>query len=48
MGKPVWQYCGDDTLDTNGTLHSGYITITPLTIDRTDWTVYRKLLELNP
>ena len=47
MGKPVWQYCGDDTLDTNGTLHSGYITITPLTIDRTDWTVYQALKERN-
>ena len=46
-GKPVWQYSGDDTLDTDATLHGSYITITPLTIDRTDWTVYRALKERN-
>ena len=46
-GKPVWQYSGDDTLDTDATLQGGYITITPLTIDRTDWTVYRALKEQN-
>lgn len=45
-GKPIWQYSGDDTLDTDATLHGHYITITPLTIDRTDWTVYRKLQTL--
>ena len=42
-GKPVWQYSGDDTLDTDATLQGGYITITPLTIDKTNWEVYRKL-----
>ena len=46
-GKPIWQYSGDDTLDTDSTLHGGYITITPLTIDRTDWTVYRQLRDLS-
>ena len=45
MGKPVWQYSSDDNLDTDATLHGHYITITPLTIDRTDWTVYRMLKE---
>ena len=47
IGKPVWQYSGDDTLDTDATLQGGYITITPLTIDRTDWTVYRALKTQN-
>ena len=46
-GKPIWQYSGDDTLDTDSTLHGGYITITPLTIDRTDWTVYRQICDLH-
>jgi len=46
-GKPIWQYSGDDTLDTDSTLHGGYITITPLTIDRTDWTVYRQICTLS-
>ena len=47
QGKPVWQYSGDDTLDTDATLHGGYISITPLTIDRTDWTVYRQICGLS-
>ena len=42
MGKPVWQDAGDDTLDTDATLH-GYITITPMTINRTNWDVFRQL-----
>lgn len=41
-GKPVWEDSHDDTLDTDATLH-GYITITPLTIDRTNWDVLRAL-----
>ncbi len=41
-GKPIWTDSGNDTLDTDATFH-GYITITPLTIDRTHWTVYQKL-----
>ena len=45
-GKPIWRYSGDDTLDTDSTLHGGYITITPLTIDRTDWAVYRQISSL--
>ena len=45
MGKPVWEDSGDDTLDTDATLH-GYITITPMTINRTDWDVFRKLNQL--
>ena len=45
MGKPVWEDSCDDTLDTDATLH-GYITITPMTINRTDWEVYRRLNQL--
>ena len=45
MGKPVWQDSDNDELDTDATLH-GYITITPMTINRTDWEVYRRLNQL--
>ena len=41
-GKPIWEDRNDDTLDTDATMH-GYITITPLTIDKTNYEVYRKL-----
>ena len=41
-GKAIWEDRQDDTLDTDATLH-GYITITPLTIDKTNWEVYNKL-----
>ena len=44
-GYPIWEDRGDDTLDTDATLH-GYITVTPLTIDKTNWEVYRKLTAL--
>ena len=44
-GYPIWEDRGDDTLDTDATLH-GYITVTPLTIDKTNWEVYRKLTSL--
>lgn len=43
-GKPVWQDSNDLTLDTDATLH-GYITVTPMTTDKTNWDVYRKLTE---
>lgn len=45
-GKPVWEDSQDDTLDTDATLH-GYITVTPLTINRTDMSVFHKLSKLN-
>ncbi len=41
-GKQVWVDRQDDTLDTDATLH-GYITVTPLTVDRTDLGLYDKL-----
>lgn len=43
-GKPIWVDRNDDTLDTDATMH-GYITITPLTIDKTNYEVYRKLTQ---
>lgn len=43
-GVLVWQDTGDDTLDTDATVH-GYITITPLTIDKTASQVYEALKE---
>jgi len=45
-GKPVWVSSDDLTLDTDATL-SGYITITPLTLDRTHRELFRKLESLN-
>ncbi len=44
-GKPIWVDSNDDTLDTDATLH-GYITITPLQLDRTNKEVYQKLQAL--
>ena len=41
-GKPVWVDSHDDTLDTDATMH-GYITITPLQLDRTNRAVFDKL-----
>ncbi len=43
-GKPIWADSGDDALDTDATLH-GYISITPLTVDKTNWVVYKALTE---
>jgi hypothetical protein len=34
----------DYTLDTDATLN-GYITVTPMTVDRTDWSIYSKLIK---
>ena len=45
-GKPVWIDRGDLTLDTDCTLH-GYITLTPLTVDKTNHTVFSQLSCLN-
>ena len=43
-GKPIWADSHDDTLDTDATLH-GYITISPLTINRTNMDLFRQLSE---
>lgn len=44
QGKPVWVNSFDETLDTDATL-TGCISISPLTIDRTAWSVFRSLQE---
>ena len=44
-GKPVWEDRGDETLDTDATMR-GYISVMPVTIDRTNWTIYEKLKNL--
>ena len=41
-GLPVWEDSQNDCLDTDATMHS-YISISPLTTDRTNWDVYREL-----
>ena len=41
-GKCVYQDSHDNTLDTDAVMH-GYISITPLTINRCDMNVYQKL-----
>ena len=41
-GRPVWEDSGNDDLDTDATMH-GYITVTPLTIDRTNRAVFEAL-----
>ena len=41
-GRPVWEDSGNDDLDTDATMH-GYITVTPLTIDRTNRSVFEAL-----
>ena len=46
-GKPIWQDRQDDTLDTDATLH-GYITITPMTVNKTEKAVFDALSKLNP
>ena len=46
-GKPVWEDRQDLTLDTDAALH-GYISISPLTIDRTERSIYHQLAHLNP
>lgn len=41
-GKPVWEDKGDLSLDTDATLH-GYISITPMTIDKTFYPAFQLL-----
>ncbi len=48
MGKDVFQSAGNNVLDTDAVLRGGYISVMPLTLDRTDLTMYESLLHLNP
>lgn len=45
-GFAIWQDSHDDCLDTDATLH-GYITISPLTTDKTCRAIYDRLAVLN-
>lgn len=44
-GFAIWEDSRDDTLDTDATIH-GYITVTPMTINRTHRELYRSLQEI--
>lgn len=46
IGKCVYADSGNDELDTDAVMH-GYISISPLTLDRTNWNTYQKLTSLN-
>lgn len=46
QGKPVWTDSGDLSLDTDATLGQGYISITPMTIDKTCRRMYERLAGL--
>lgn len=46
-GKSVWKDSGDYGLDTNAAL-TGYISVLPLTLNRTNMTVFEELNTLNP
>jgi len=43
MGKPVWVNTFDDSIDTNAVLHYRHISVSPLTIDRTNRHVFEAL-----
>lgn len=47
QGKPIFRPSGNLELDTDATL-DGYITITPLTLDRTNHELFCELREINP
>ncbi len=46
-GVYVYKNRGDLTLDTDATM-AGYLTVTPMTLERTDMELYRRLAEWNP
>ena len=46
IGKCVYTDSSNDDLDTDAVMH-GYISISPLTLDRTNWNTYQKLTSLN-
>lgn len=48
QGKPVFEPCGCEDVDTDAVLYYKYISITPMSISRTDQTVFQELKTLNP
>jgi 5'-nucleotidase len=47
LGKPVFQPSGTDELDTDAVLHHKYVSISPMTVIRTDNRVFEELKFLN-
>ncbi len=47
IGKPVFEACGLDEIDTDAVLHHKYISISPMTVIRTDMEVFKELQGLN-
>ena len=47
LGKPVFESSGIDELDTDAVLHHKYISISPMTIIRTEMNVFNELKALN-
>ncbi len=47
LGKPVFEPCGLDEIDTDAVLHHKYISISPMTIIRTQMDVFNELKILN-
>ena len=47
IGKSVFEPCGLEDVDTDAVLHYKYISISPMTIIRTDMKVFEALKELN-
>lgn len=47
LGKPVFEPCGLEEIDTDAVLHYKYISISPMTIVRTDMSVFEELKGLN-
>ena len=46
-GKEVYTPTADMNIDTNAVLRGGYISVMPLTLQKTDMTIYQSLLHLN-
>ena len=47
LGKPVFEPCGLEEIDTDAVLHYKYISISPMTIVRTQMDVFEELKKLN-
>lgn len=47
VGKPVFEPCGSDEIDTDAVLYYKYISISPMTVIRTQMDVFEELKHLN-
>lgn len=48
VGKPVFEPCGLEEIDTDAVLYYKYISISPVSIIRTQMDIFQELKELNP